>query len=74
VVLFELYTMPKKVLKSWATGPDGNLIEHDYKIYYDEDDYSYEIEVTTESLGVTLGVDSVSRKYTAISSIPDKKK
>jgi len=62
------------VLKSWTTAPDGSLIENDYKIYYDDIDHTYEIEVTTESIGVTLGVDSISRKFTAITAIPDKKK
>jgi hypothetical protein len=66
--------MPKKVLKSWTTAADGSLIENDYKIYFDEEDHTYEIEVATQTLGVALGIDPSSRKYTTITRIPDKKR
>lgn len=63
--------MPKKVLSSWTSTADGQLIEQDMKVTYNEDDGSYELEVTKDSLGVTLGVDPDVEMYTILSRISE---
>lgn len=50
---------------------EGKLVENDLKLSYSEEDGSYTIESKHDSIGIILGLDPVSHKYTIITSIPD---
>jgi hypothetical protein len=61
----------KKVLSSWSTSSDGKLVENDLKLSYVEEDGSYIIESRHESIGINLGLDQQTKKYTVITNIPE---
>ncbi len=61
-------------MSSWTSTADGQLIEQDMKVTYNEDDGSYELEASKESLGIVLGKDPDAEMYTMIARISEPKR